>query len=87
MNNDKEDASLSLSFVLSEDTTLFLRVFCCNLTVLIIASSHCIANTTKSGINGDNSNDSDQDITDFHNDFLSKEINNKQNNETELSHL
>jgi hypothetical protein len=55
--------------------------------VLIIASSHCIANTTESGINGDNSDDSNQDITDFHNDFLSEEINNKQNNETELSHL
>jgi hypothetical protein len=56
-------------------------------TVLVIASSHCIANTIESGINRDNSDDSDQDMTDFHNDFLLEEINNKQNNETELSHL
>lgn len=59
-------------------------------TVIIVTTLKSIANTTKSGVNNDNndnSDNSDKYVTDFHNDFLSEEINNKQNNETELSHL
>jgi hypothetical protein len=54
---------------------------------MVIVLFEGIANTAKGSVGNDNNGNDSDDMTDFHNDFLSEEINNKQNNETELSHL
>lgn len=83
----KEALHHSFSFVLSQCFTLTDGMVSCYTTMMIIAAFHGVTNTAKSGVNSDNrSNDSD-DMTDFHGMIPFFGNKNKQNNETELSHL